>query len=61
MVQEWAGYADMDTTAEFYLQVSEAEYERAARTEVAPVLTQILTQNGEIESKPPETKNAADS
>ena len=30
VVQEWAGHASSQTTSEYYLQVSEAEYDRAA-------------------------------
>ena len=33
MVKEWAGHADERTTMQFYLQVSESEYDRAAGLE----------------------------
>ena len=52
VVKEWAGHSDLNTTDRYYLQVSESEYERAAQTRSAPVVTQLLTQLG---------KNAAES
>ncbi|MBN1844275.1 MAG: site-specific integrase [Sedimentisphaerales bacterium] len=30
VVSEWAGHANIETTAEYYLQISESEYDRAA-------------------------------
>ena len=32
VVQEWAGHSNLNTTNEFYLQVSRAEYIRASET-----------------------------
>jgi hypothetical protein len=37
VVKQWAGHSDMDTTEQYYLQVSEAEYEQAAATPMSAV------------------------
>lgn len=43
VVSGWAGHADQDTTAAYYLQISESEYQRAASekmTDVAQLVAQ---------------------
>jgi len=54
VVKQWAGHSDLDTTDRYYLQVSEAEYERAASTR----MSQEATQLAENETNPAEQENA---
>ena len=44
VVLEWAGHSDMETTATYYLKVSEADYEKAVYTPTAAEATQKVTQ-----------------
>jgi hypothetical protein len=44
VVKEWAGHADIRTTLKYYLKVSEAEYEKAARETTAAGHTQLVAQ-----------------
>ena len=47
VVKQWAGHSDLNTTDRYYLQVSEAEYERAAFTRMSQDATQLPTQLAE--------------
>lgn len=46
-VKEWAGHASIETTMEYYIQVSELEYKRASERPFFGKLTQELTQQEE--------------
>ncbi len=61
VVKEWAGHSDLNTTDRYYLQVPESEYVRAARTRLAPVVTQPVTQPGKNEAESNTKKNADES
>jgi integrase len=50
VVKQWAGHSDLNTTDHYYLQVPEAEYERAAATRMSPDSTQIPTQLADNEA-----------
>ena len=58
VVSTWAGHSNVSTTGEYYLQVSEAEYERAAETETPRILAQLLAQLGKKRDFPTELSNA---
>ncbi len=48
VVKEWAGHASIETTDEFYLKVSEAEYQAAASQSFG-LCTQLCAQLGDSE------------
>jgi integrase len=43
VVQEWAGHSDIDTTNQYYLKVSELEYQKAAQLRMCPEVTKLVT------------------
>jgi len=43
VVQEWAGHSDIDTTNQYYLKVSELEYQKAAKLRMCPEVTKLVT------------------
>ncbi len=54
VVQEWAGHASAVTTGEYYLQVSEAEYEKAAgRTSSEQVVARLVARLPDFQPSPP--------
>jgi integrase len=57
VVKQWAGHSDLDTTDRYYLQVSEAEYERAAARRMSQSTTQLPTQLAEKQANSAEPKN----
>lgn len=61
VVKQWAGHSDLNTTDRYYLQVSEAEYERAAATRMNQDVTQLSTQLAENEVNPAQNENAENS
>jgi integrase len=44
VVKEWAGHSSLDITAQYYLQVSESEYKRAAERSFLGDLAQLFAQ-----------------
>ena len=58
VVKQWAGHSDLQTTDRYYLQVSEAEYERAAATRMSQDVTQLPTQLAENEADSTQNENA---
>jgi hypothetical protein len=61
VVQAWAGHSNISTTATFYLQVSEADYEKAAAEQMGADLPRILARLAKIGEQSAENDNAADS
>ncbi len=61
VVKQWAGHSSLDTTDRYYLQVSEAEYERAAVTRMSQNATQLPTQLAEEQANPAKQKDAGHS
>ena len=61
VVKQWAGHSDLETTDRYYLQVSEAEYEKAAATRMSQETTQLPTQLAENGANPAQNENAEDS
>jgi integrase len=61
VVKQWAGHSDLNTTDRYYLQVSEAEYERAAATRMSSDSTQLPTQLAENEADSVQENNTENS
>ena len=62
VVQEWAGHASAVTTGEYYLQVSEAEYEKAAgKTGKQQVVARLVARPADFQPSPPQTPRGANS
>jgi len=61
VVKQWAGHSDLDTTDRYYLQVSEADYEKAAAMRMSQETTQLPTQLAENEANLTQQKNAESS
>jgi integrase len=57
VVKQWAGHSDMDTTEQYYLQVSEAEYEQAAATPMSAVVAKKLAKNHPEQGNEPRKDN----
>jgi len=58
VVQEWAGHASAITTGEYYLQVSEAEYEKAAGKTGKQ---QVVARPTDFQPSPPEKQRGTNS
>ena len=61
VVQAWAGHSNISTTATFYLQVSETDYEKAAAEQMGADLPRNLPRLAKTDEKPAENEDAADS
>jgi integrase len=62
VVQEWAGHASAVTTGEYYLQVSEAEYEKAAgKTSSEQVVARLVARLADFQPSPPQKPRGTNS
>ncbi len=62
VVQEWAGHASAVTTGEYYLQVSEAEYEKAAgKTSSEQVVARLVARLADFQPSPPQEQRGTNS
>lgn len=61
VVAAWAGHASSETTSEYYLQVSEAEYEKAAgRTSSEPVVARLVARLANSQPSSPSMTKGTD-
>jgi integrase len=61
VVRQWAGHSDLETTDRYYLQVSEAEYEKASSMRLSEVVAQLVAQLPENGPNPEPNENAESS
>ena len=61
VVRAWAGHSDIETTATYYLQVSNSDFQRAAAEQSGAVLPRKLPRNAKNEQFSAENETADDS
>jgi hypothetical protein len=53
VVKDWAGHSDTSTTQQYYLQVSDGDYSRAAKES----FWKVVSENGKSEEKQEQEQN----
>ena len=62
VVQEWAGHADSKTTKDYYLKVSEVEYDRAAgKTVSGSDVARLVARPADFQPSPPKKQRGMNS
>jgi len=62
VVQEWAGHSCSETTKDYYLQVSVAEYDRAAgKTDSGSIVARLVARPTDFQPSPPEKQRGTNS